>query len=134
MAEPGNATGEARPAVLLLDDEPDVLYLLRLLLERRGYAVFATSDGSEALRLLRGEPVAVAVVDLLMPGMSGRQFLVEVERLAPERRPSVLVVSGLRPEAAEKELEGLSYFALVSKPFEMAEIVDHVARAVQKRL
>lgn len=122
------AAGEP-PVVLVLDDEPDVLHLLRIVLERRGFRVLATADGREALRLLREETVRVALVDLLMPGMSGRQFLAEVGRLEARRRPVVLVVSALRAESADRELGGAGDYALVAKPFDMAEIQERVVAA-----
>ena len=115
----------------MLDDEEDVLHLLELVLSRRGFRVSVTADGREALRLLRESRFAVALVDLLMPGMSGRQFLEQTGKLPPEQRPNVLIVSALRPEMVEKELGGLPYFALVSKPFELSQIHEPVVRAAE---
>lgn len=130
MARSGGSRERAqRPAVLVLDDEPDVLVLMRLVLERRGFRVLTTADGSEGLRLLREDEVAVALIDLMMPGMSGRQFLAEVGGLDPKRRPFVFVVSALRREVVERELAGLSGFEIVSKPVELHDVEERVAAA-----
>jgi two-component system response regulator AtoC len=121
------ARGDERPAVLVLDDEEDVRHLLSLVLERRGYRVHATSDGSEALRLLRESPHAVALADVLMPGMGGREFVAEVARLPEASRPAVLVISALRRESVEEELGREHPYTVVSKPFEL----DALAREVE---
>lgn len=134
MADTVSSTGAGEaPAVLLLDDEEDVILLLTIVLERAGYLVRGTTDGREGLRLLGEGRFDVALADLLMPGMGGREFLAEVARLDPGRRPNVLIVSALRPEAVERELAGLACFAVVSKPFELAEIQERVAEAVAAR-
>jgi len=124
----------ARPSVLVLDDERDLLDLLTLVLERRGFRVHATADGNRASRLLRDVDFAVALVDLMMPGLSGPAFLRETSLLAPPRRPSVVVMSALRRDLAEQEISGLPYFALLSKPFELAALPDLIARAAAARL
>lgn len=127
----GSGTSPGR--VLILDDEPDTLFLLRIVLERRGFEVHATDAGEEALRLLEQMPFDVALVDLLMPGMSGRQFISRLRRLPESRRPAVLVVSALQASALERELAGAAPFAVVSKPFELGEIESRVAEAAASR-
>jgi CheY-like chemotaxis protein len=133
MTVAGDAATVPDAAVLVLDDEPDVRDLLRLVLERRGRRVLTAADGREGLRLLCAEPVAVALIDMMMPGMNGRQFLAEVGRLPPAQRPHVFVISAMRPESVALELAGLSGFEVVGKPFDLDEIQQRVAAAVAAR-
>ena len=65
------ATGADRACVLIADDDPDILALLALLLERDGYRVVRATDGLEALRLARESMPDLCVLDVSMPGADG---------------------------------------------------------------
>jgi CheY-like chemotaxis protein len=64
--------------VLVVDDEPTVRSWLAALLAHEGYIVEEAADGATALEALRGFPADVIVLDLIMPGMNGREFLLEL--------------------------------------------------------
>ena len=127
--------GPPEPAkrVLVLDDEPDARDLIALVLRPGGYETVAAADGGEALRTLREGPVAVALVDLLMPGMGGAEFLREIECLPQERRPVVIVCSARRREEIEKDIEGLDIFDIITKPFELHDLERRVERAWREK-
>jgi CheY-like chemotaxis protein len=93
---PAPGRGEA---VLVADDEPLVRNLARNALERHGYRVLLAADGAEAVEVFRraGEKVALAVLDVSMPQLSGRQAFEAIRRLDPGVR--VLFASG-HPVAA----------------------------------
>ena len=76
MTEPGDApSGRSLPAVLVVDDEPASVNLLRITL-RGDYVVYTATDGETGLRLLAEHPeIAVAVIDQRMPGMNGTEFI-----------------------------------------------------------
>jgi len=57
--------------VLLVDDEPDILELLRYNLEREGLKVFTASNGRDGLKMAKSERPDLIVLDIMMPGMSG---------------------------------------------------------------
>jgi two-component system response regulator HydG len=64
---PMNLPVEPKAAVLVVDDEPGIADSLQKVLEREGLRVITAAGGSQALELLRKEPVAVLLTDLLMP-------------------------------------------------------------------
>ena len=76
MTEPANSPHEAKPpAVLVLDDEPASVSLLRITLHGN-YTVHTATTGEEGLALLAAHPeIAVAIIDQRMPGMSGTEFI-----------------------------------------------------------
>ena len=81
--------------VLLVDDDADVLEAMQLVLEDSGYEVLVAAEGSKALDLLRkGAAPSVILLDLMMPGMNGRQFIAEARREALLDEIPVVVVSG----------------------------------------
>ena len=125
---------EKQRQVLVVDDEDDVRILMKFILEPLGYSVYTAVDGEEALRLLQEQRVAVVLVDLLMPGMSGRKFLEKVAALPEEVKPVAMVNSARRLEEIRGEVEGLDVFDIVTKPFDIAEIEKRVALACSEKL
>lgn len=109
------AAGPVRPAleekdlsgrgVLVVDDEPSTRFLIRSLLERRGFEVFEAGDGVEALALAAGEPaVGLVVADLNMPRMDGLELIWELRRGDGGRHLPVIVVTGEADELIEAQL------------------------------
>lgn len=79
-------------AVLLVDDEENILASLRRLLRKDGYRIFTANSGAEGLEILRNESVDVIISDQRMPNMTGTEFLSKARELSPN---SVrLVLSG----------------------------------------
>jgi CheY-like chemotaxis protein len=68
--------------VLVVDDEPDALELLRTCLAGEGYEVIAASSGIEALMMLDEAQPDLAIVDVMMPGMTGLELCEELRRRA----------------------------------------------------
>ncbi len=60
--------------VLVVDDDADIREAFRDFLEEAGYAVICAADGDEALTAMRKEPIAVVLLDVMMPRMDGREF------------------------------------------------------------
>jgi CheY-like chemotaxis protein len=92
MHRPGNV-------VLLVDDEPDIRDSLKVLIESRGYTVATAIDGRQAFDLMcDAQPPNLVVLDLLMPGMTGWEFLAKVKKIDRLSQIPVVVVSGLDGE------------------------------------
>jgi two-component system, cell cycle sensor histidine kinase and response regulator CckA len=97
--------------ILVVDDEPAVRRIARLVLEKAGHCVLEAEDGQAALDLLRtyGGPLDLILCDVVMPNMSGIEF---AERLKAEQPGmKVLLISGM---VDESPVEGLE---LLRKPF-----------------
>ena len=114
-----------KPAMLTVDDEPEVLSAIERDLRRRyreEYRVLKAGSGGEALEVVRqlkqrGTPVALFLVDQRMPGMTGTEFLIEARKLYPEAK-SVLLTAYADTEAAIASINkvGLDYYLL--KPWD----------------
>jgi len=103
MATEGNGDG-AKARVVLVDDEPDIVYLARTLFERDGRfdVVGEALDGQEAVRLAQDLQPEAMLLDILMPGMDGWEALPLIRRVAPETVVVVVSALGRRQEVAER--------------------------------
>ncbi|RKH08642.1 hybrid sensor histidine kinase/response regulator [Corallococcus sp. CA053C] len=132
VAAPAQATRATRnlKRLLLIDDEPAVGSAVSRLL-RNLYEVHVIQDAREALkRLSHGERFDAILCDLMMPGMSGMDFLVELERLAPELAPRTgLMTGGVNPQA--REFVGRRAKELLEKPFERDQLCTFVETLMQ---
>ena len=103
MPTGGNGNG-ARARVLLVDDEPDIVYLARTLFERDGrFDIVAEAlDGEEAVRLAQQLQPQAVLLDILMPGMDGWEALPLIRRVAPDAAVVVVSALGRRQDVAER--------------------------------
>lgn len=109
--------------VLIVDDEPDIRLMLRLLIESQGYMVDEAADGLEALESLRTRHYGVMFLDLLMPNLGGREVL---ERLPPELKDSMPVVVLTALDTDRDVLSGYRQGATLylTKPFSNDNVID----------
>lgn len=83
--------------VLVVDDEPDILELLRYNLEREGYAVFTALNGKEAIKVAKSARPDLIVLDIMMPGMDGVEVCTQLRQL-PEFKNTVITFLTARNE------------------------------------
>jgi two-component system cell cycle sensor histidine kinase/response regulator CckA len=124
--------GEA--AVLVVDDEPMIRALTRRALERYGYQVLEAEDGEEALALMaseQGSRVELAVLDVVMPRMDGRELGERLRRERPEL--AVLYISGHTGDELARRLLLDTTVPFLQKPFPPDELVERVQRMLEAR-
>lgn len=108
-------------AVLVIDDDADIREALSSVLELEGYTVAAFGDAREALAWLdAGHTPSVVLLDLMMPGMNGWQFLSAVNDRPALGRLPVIVLTGAR------ESSGLHVSALLKKPVDLDVLLESV--------
>lgn len=113
--------------VLVIDDEPAVLRVLGLLLERHGFAVETVANAREGLKLLEKQAFHVVLSDIIMPELSGVDFLRELRRHDLDV-PVILMTAGPTLDSALDAIEyGAQQYLL--KPVEPESLVQSVGRA-----
>ena len=105
------------PRVLVVEDHDDIRRLIALILRRHGYAVSETASPTEALDLLASGEVDLAMVDLVLPGVSGADILVIRAADHKLRRVPVIAI-GPSPHFDDASALALGACAVVRKPFE----------------
>ena len=117
--------------LLVVDDEELVRRTLKTALERYGYRVLLANDGAEALRTLAagGDGIALVLLDMTMPGMSGEEALNELRTRYPEL--PVIATSGYNEmEALRRFGAGLSGF--IQKPYTPRRLAERIREALEK--
>jgi two-component system KDP operon response regulator KdpE len=110
-------------SVLVVDDEPQVVWVLQFSLEAEGYTTFAARDGVQALSAIAEHHPNLMLLDIMMPTMDGWSVLEAMMRLPREDRPRVVVVSAMsnlrdRARAAEMGAD-----AFMPKPFNVDDLL-----------
>ncbi len=110
------------PSVLVVDDEPQVVWVLEFSLKGEGYQTFTAHDGFEALDQIERHHPDLMVLDVMMPRMDGWSVLEAVSKLPIESRPRVVMVTALASSLDRERAEQLGAVAYVPKPFDMDQL------------
>ena len=109
--------------VIVVDDEPTVLALVRDILVSSGYTVTTVPSGTEALRRLEIDTFDLVITDLRMPEMSGRELIAQLRAQPAYKKVPILV---LATGAEEAELDTLKVDMRIGKPFPPKMLVTAV--------
>jgi CheY-like chemotaxis protein len=108
-------------SVLLVEDDKDIREAVSAVLEAEGYTVVTAGNGAEALRVLEKARPCVVLRDLMMPGMTGWDFMAEVKRTHRFDDLPVVVVSAY----SERKAEGVR--RVLKKPLDVNQLLLAVA-------
>lgn len=108
------------PKLLVIDDELDILVMIRDYFSVRGYQVLTAPDGLSGLELLELERPEVVLLDLKMKQMDGDRFILEAKR---KNIPSkILVITGYQDEVLRERVEKMGIDAFLEKPVSILEL------------
>jgi DNA-binding response OmpR family regulator len=120
-------------AILVVDDDPNALDIVRTFLESRGYRVATAHDGNEALSLLESVGPSLVLLDVMMPGMDGWE-VARVIKNHPKFGNTRVVMLTARSDFTDKH-EGLRAGAddYIVKPIQLRELGERVERNLKAR-
>jgi two-component system, NtrC family, response regulator GlrR len=122
MAQQGKA------ALLLVDDDPDLLRLLAIRLKANGYGVTAVESGQKALASIAATRPDLVLTDLRMAGMDGMGLFQEIQATYPGLPVIILTAHGSIPEAVAAVKRGV--FGYLTKPYDADELLGQIERAL----
>ena len=112
--------------VLVVDDEPVLRVLVREILQDEGYAVIDAADGRGMLELLDGVHPDLVLMDVMMPGVDGREaYQVLRSRTDLPDLPVVMMSAAVQPSKLDPTIT-----AFLRKPFDLSELLELVARLI----
>ena len=125
--------------ILVVDDDPDVLEAIGIILEAKGYEVITAQDGVEGLTKLKEERPDLMILDLLMPRLDGFGVCKELKdpRWAKYGRIPIIILSSVKEEASRRRYEletgvQLDVDDYVEKPIEHTILLERAEKILKK--
>ncbi|HSD22044.1 MAG TPA: response regulator [Anaeromyxobacter sp.] len=112
-------------SVLVVEDDPDLLALLEMILQDAGHSVRTAPEGAAALARVAEEMPGAILLDMRMPGMNGWDFAHEFRARYGRACPIVVVTAAENARARAEEIGAEGW---LSKPFEIEDVLETVAR------
>jgi two-component system response regulator AdeR len=116
---------EPAGSILVVEDEADLVWVVRFNLELEGFRTYVASNGQAALDLLEEVTPDLILLDLMMPVMDGWAVLHEIRRRGMHGVP-VVVVSARTSQGDRRRAEDSAVDAFVAKPFDMDELLTTI--------
>ena len=116
--------------VLVAEDDSAIRNLLLRVLGRAGFEIEAVTNGRDAIARLTAEPYDGVVLDLMMPEASGFEVLAWVRQEKPEVGKKLVIVTAAADRDTRRIAEG-EVFAIIRKPFDIADLVTCVRSAAE---
>lgn len=120
------------PRILIVDDDPDMVELLRLALTEAGFSVRTAATGEEALRKAQRSPPDLMVLDLMLPRMNGYSVCEQLRLNSATASVPVLMITVLPGEFPRLVGVEAGANAYLNKPFRMEEFVSCVGDMVRR--
>ena len=115
--------------IVIVDDEPHVLRVLKMSLEREGYTVDVCANGREALEKIQHESLDVLITDIHMPLMDGEELCRIIEQSMPQRRFLIFILTS-RTEIEHREWSrDITNLQFLEKPVSIRELTEKLANS-----
>jgi CheY-like chemotaxis protein len=112
--------------ILIADDEPHVLRVLKMSLEKEGYEVAVCANGKEAIEHLQAEPPDILITDIQMPLINGEELCRYIEEHMPERKFLIFILTS-RTEIEHREWSrDISNLQFQEKPVSIRGLVEKI--------
>lgn len=116
--------------ILVVDDEKNIVEILKMRLEANGYQVEAAFDGEEGLQKARNGKYDLILLDLTLPKRDGQSVCMEL-KFDPKFSKTPIVMLTARAQAKEKEIgKKMGADAYITKPFDTKELLSTIKRLV----
>jgi DNA-binding response OmpR family regulator len=119
--------------ILVADDDPDLLELLKMDLGYQGYEVLAAANGKDALAVATNERLDVVLLDVMMPYIDGYHVAYELSNKLGAQAPKIVIMTS-RDTVREKGIAMMSgAVSILQKPFSMADLHAKLDEILAKR-
>lgn len=123
-----NTEHDGRRKVLIVDDEPAILFTLKRILEQVGYDVHTAQSGREGWDTFQQGQWDLVTLDRSMPGMNGEEVAAEIRRVAP--KTPIVLITGFPTAVVRTWL----FDAILGKPFRQAELIACFDEVLARRV
>lgn len=117
--------------ILIVDDEENIREVVSAILEPEGYKIITASDGADCLEKLKTLKPDLILLDMMMPGMSGREVCEKIRANPKTKGLKVAFLTVARfSESGKEELKKLGIIDYITKPFENADLIKRIKKVV----
>jgi CheY-like chemotaxis protein len=123
-----------QPKILVADDDPAILRLVKAIVEKEGYVVTTARDGKEAYKILQsGEPFAAAIFDVVMPYIQGTELVRYMQSEKRLMKISVIMMTAEQNSRLSSDSFAAGAVAFLPKPFTNAQLQTMLRMFVKKK-
>ncbi len=127
-------SGNKRPIIVVVaDDDRDICELIEMQLTRNGFDVFSADNGVTALELIAAYQPAVALLDIMMPKLSGLEVARQIRDNPANSAVGIILISARSSGRDNADLDGLAIDDYITKPFSPQELVNRINNVVTHR-
>jgi len=117
--------------IMVVDDEPSLRELVSAVLEQEGYEVITAEDGKEALEKLKTIKPDLILLDMMMPGISGREVCEKIRADKKTKDLKVVFLTVARfSEVGKEELNKMNVSDYITKPFDNDDLLKRVKKII----
>ena len=117
--------------IMIVDDEPHMVELEKAILEAEGFKVISAFSGQEALKILEVKKPDLVILDMMMPGMSGREVCENIRKNPKIKNLKVIFVTvAVFSEIGKEKLKDLDVLDYINKPFDNDEFVTRIRKVL----
>ncbi len=110
--------------ILIIDDEPELVFVTRKLLEKEGYNVVVAKNGKEGLKILENDTPDIILLDIMMPGENGWEVCRKIKSDEKTKNiPIAMFTVRVSEKSVQKSIDYASADAQINKPFETEELL-----------
>jgi two-component system, OmpR family, alkaline phosphatase synthesis response regulator PhoP len=119
--------------IMIVDDELHMVELEKAILEADGFKTISAYSGAEALKLLEKNKPDLVILDMMMPGMSGREVCEKIRKNPKTKSLRVVFVTVARfSEIGKEQLKNMNVLDYINKPFDNDNLVERIKKALVK--
>ncbi|MFP7737536.1 response regulator transcription factor [Priestia aryabhattai] len=115
--------------IIIVDDELEIIEILRLFLEMEGFSILKARDGKSALNLIQKFKVDLAIIDIMMPNINGYELIKIVRK---EYKMPIIILSAKNQEMDKIMGLGLGADDFISKPFSLLEVLARIQAQLRR--
>lgn len=112
--------------LLLIDDDEDILFVTRMMLQGFGFSVLTTNNGRKGIDIFRenSDTIKAVLIDLIMPDMDGREVFHELKKIRND--VTAILVSGYNNEEIKRRFCDDGFFGFIQKPYDVEYLLNKI--------
>ena len=123
---------DVNPKIVVADDDHDICGLIKMQLTRHGFQVFLADNGETALELIAEHKPAIALLDIMMPRLSGLEVARKIREDPANSTVNIMLISARSSGRVEGDLDDLDIVDYITKPFSPIDLVDRINGVIKR--